>query len=82
MAGSRCVPPQERPAVLHALEGAAAALHTPPDVFLALFDKTLPTLCGLGGAWPAAARLYMLLCGQAADKGLGVRSHSFHRPPY
>ena len=33
--------------MLRALESAAAALHTPPDVFLALFDKTLPTMCGL-----------------------------------
>ena len=40
---------QERPAVLHALENAAAALHTPSDVFLALFDKTVPTMCGLAG---------------------------------
>lgn len=40
---------QERPAALHALENAAAALHTPSDVFIALFDKTLPTLCGLAG---------------------------------
>ena len=35
--------------MLHALENAAAALHTPSDVFIALFDKTLPTMCGLAG---------------------------------
>ena len=40
---------QEVPSVLQSLERGAALVHTPPDVFLGLVDKSIPTACGLAG---------------------------------
>ena len=44
-----CLHVQAVPSVLQALEQGAALVHTPPDVFLALVDKSIPTACGLAG---------------------------------
>ena len=48
---------QEVPSVLQALEKGAALVHTPPDAFLAVVDKSIPTACGLAGALPALPAL-------------------------
>ena len=47
--------------MLQALERGAALVHTPPDAFLAVVDKSIPTACGLAGA-PAPPCLLSMLC--------------------